>query len=108
MIFYPFSLSLTQLFPFISLIALMLGRLRMSIEDCEKAYDNISKRIFGEKAGYVIKTPEAAFAAGSYIYNSKPLEDAVKELVVKYLPGSSPDEKLQDVNNTPEADQCKV
>uniref|UniRef100_A0A0W0FFI5 PNPLA domain-containing protein n=1 Tax=Moniliophthora roreri TaxID=221103 RepID=A0A0W0FFI5_MONRR len=66
------------------LIALMLGRLRMSIDECEQAYDEISKKVFGKK-GVLINTEERAFVAGSYIYEAKPLEDAVRDLVRKKL-----------------------
>jgi hypothetical protein len=85
----------------------MLGKLRMSIKDCEDAYDSISKRIFEKKAG-IVTSPAVAFMAGSYLYDSKPLEDAVKELVIKHIPGATGDAKLQDPSNSPDADVCKV
>jgi hypothetical protein len=59
----------------------MLGRLRMSIDECEAAYDTISKRVFGTKAGWVIRDEKSAFIAGSYMYEAGPLEEAIKEVV---------------------------
>ncbi|KAH6902475.1 acyl transferase/acyl hydrolase/lysophospholipase [Coprinopsis sp. MPI-PUGE-AT-0042] len=67
------------------LIALMLGRLRMSIEECEAAYDSISRRVFGTKAGWVIRDESSAFVAGSYMYEAGPLEEAIKEIVQAHL-----------------------
>lgn len=86
----------------------MLGRLKMSVEQCEQAYEAVSKSIFGKKIGKIITTPERAFMAGSYLYEALPLEEAVRELVVRYLPGASGDTKLQEPDHLPETDRCKV
>ncbi|KAJ3537702.1 hypothetical protein NMY22_g5481 [Coprinellus aureogranulatus] len=63
------------------LIALMLGRLQMTIDECEKKYDEISQKVFGSKAGWVIRDESTAFATGSYLYDPKNLEDAIKKVV---------------------------
>jgi hypothetical protein len=90
------------------LIAIMLGRLKMSIDECEEAYKTISKDIFGKKSGWFIKSSEAAFAAGSYVYDSEPLVKAVKDIVARRLPGIGADALLQDTNNTADTDECKA
>ena len=83
----------------------------MSIQQCEDTYDVVSRRIFEHKAGNFvtrINDPAVAFMAGSYMYDSKPLEDQVRELVKQYIPGATGEEKLQDPSNTPDVDSCKV
>lgn len=59
----------------------MLGRLRMSIEECEEKYDEISKKVFGSKAGWIIRDESTAFVGGTYLYDPKNLEDAIKKVV---------------------------
>lgn len=86
----------------------MLGRLKMSIVECEAAYDDIANKIFGEKRHYWIPNSEVAFGLGTYVYDSQPLVDAVKELVAKHIPGIGPDGLLQDVNHTYDKDGCRV
>ncbi|KAH6902483.1 acyl transferase/acyl hydrolase/lysophospholipase [Coprinopsis sp. MPI-PUGE-AT-0042] len=63
------------------LMALMLGRLRMSIDECEKAYDTISKNVYGTKSGWFVRGEKSAFTLGSYIYEAGPLKEAIKEIV---------------------------
>ena len=53
----------------------------MTIDECEDAYDHISKRVFGKKSGLIIRDEQSAFVTGSYIYEAGPLEDAIKEVV---------------------------
>ncbi|KAH6893795.1 acyl transferase/acyl hydrolase/lysophospholipase [Coprinopsis sp. MPI-PUGE-AT-0042] len=67
------------------LIALMLGRLRMSIKECEDAYDDISKKVFGTKSGWIVTGEKSAFAFGSNVYEGRLLEEAVKEIVKRRL-----------------------
>ncbi|KIK65149.1 hypothetical protein GYMLUDRAFT_258629 [Collybiopsis luxurians FD-317 M1] len=83
------------------LIALMLGRLRMSIEECERAYDTISQEIFGKKR-FPIDPQDAAFLFGSYMYDAKPLEDATQKLVQQQL--GDPNAPLFESDNP----TCKV
>ena len=59
----------------------MLGRLKMTIEECEQRYDEISKKVFGTKAGWVIRDEKSAFATGTYLYDPKNLEEAIKAVV---------------------------
>jgi hypothetical protein len=79
----------------------MLGRLHMSIDECEAAYDAISKKVFGTKAGWVIREEWQAFTAGSYLYESGPLEEAIKELVKTHL--GDPNAPMKEANPA-----CKV
>jgi hypothetical protein len=97
---------------FTSLIAIMLGRLKMTIAECEAAYDEISQRIFGKKhSGETM-----AFITGGYQYLSEPLVEAVRKLVEEKLSRAEgkpderadPDALLLDANNTPDTDACKV
>ncbi|KAF5368755.1 hypothetical protein D9757_010417 [Collybiopsis confluens] len=66
------------------LIALMLGRLHMSIEECETEYDIISEKVFGKK-GLIINDEDKAFLTGSSLYEAKYLEDEFKRLVQRKL-----------------------
>jgi hypothetical protein len=65
------------------IIALMLGRLRMSVSDCIEAYANLARNVFGK--------PRSAYQllalAGKSMYHKHPLEAALKELV-KEMAGS--------------------
>lgn len=80
------------------LLALMLGRLKLSIAQCEKAYDDIAKAIFGKQSHWSITT---VFGASSYLYDGKKLEDAVKALCKEHLL----DENAQMLD---ESNPCKV
>jgi hypothetical protein len=78
----------------------MLGRLEMSVDECETAYSEISEKVFGKK-GLIINTPAKAFLAGSYMYEAQPLIDAVKDVVQRKLGDS--EAKLLDPSG-----KCKV
>ncbi|KAK0567692.1 hypothetical protein OC861_002546 [Tilletia horrida] len=95
-----------------ALLAMMLGRLKMSIEDCKTAYDRISKEVFSVKTGWVIRDEVSAFIAGNYMYESAPLVKEVTDLVKKYLEQhlkeKTGDTCLLDPTNKPETDACKV
>jgi hypothetical protein len=82
----------------------MLGRLKMTIDECDAAYDVVSKAIFGSKEGYFIRTPSAAFMTGEWVYASEPLVDQVKALVKKHLHTTDDNTKLL----TNDTDGCKV
>ncbi|KAJ4508075.1 hypothetical protein HRR83_005654 [Exophiala dermatitidis] len=62
------------------LIAIMLGRFGMSVEECIKQYDSLAQRIFSKRkwAGYLTKN-----LLGDK-YSSKPLRQCVKELAEMY------------------------
>jgi len=83
----------------------MLGRLGMTIKQCEEAYDDISKRVFGAKVNNWTpwnNNEKIAFSDGAYMYDGDKLVDAVRELVAKHLPA-------QDVLMTDTKENaCKV
>ncbi|KAG8999253.1 hypothetical protein FRB94_006341 [Tulasnella sp. JGI-2019a] len=58
------------------LLAIMLGRLKMSITECETAYKDVSEKIFGKGL-----SEEVAFATGETMYSGKVVEDAIKSLL---------------------------
>jgi hypothetical protein len=82
----------------IRLIAIMLGRLKMSIAECEQAYDEVAKAIFEHKDGNFLtrklNSAAASFAAGSYMYASEPLIKEIKKLVNARLPQEGGDAQL--------------
>lgn len=86
----------------------MLGRLKMSVTECEVAYDVVSQAIFGELAGNIItrnaNNAAISFMAGSYMYASEPLIEQVKGLVQKHLHSEHGDNML--IND--DKDACKV
>ncbi|KAH0562548.1 hypothetical protein GP486_002769 [Trichoglossum hirsutum] len=85
------------------LIAIMLGRLRMSLRDCEKAYLQLSERIFNPKRHSLHAFGKAKdFLMANGKFDSQALEDAIKEVVVS-IAKMPEGELLQD----PEP-ECKV
>jgi len=82
----------------------MLGRLRMSVEDCEEEYRKISSEVFGTKHSILNGGSVAvAFSRGSYLYESQPLVDAIRRVVKERLGDSKA--KLLEGDGKP---QCKV
>jgi patatin-like phospholipase/acyl hydrolase len=64
------------------LLAIMLGRLRMSVADCIKAYKDLSRNIFTpthKTTNVAGKTVDFLKAKGKF--HSKPLEDCVKQML---------------------------
>ncbi|KAK4443660.1 hypothetical protein QBC34DRAFT_476804, partial [Podospora aff. communis PSN243] len=83
------------------LIAIMLGRLHMSIDDCLKQYETTSAAVFGHpvsqsKLGKVFKK----VSSGSF-YDLAVLEREIRRLLQEQ--GKEPDEKFQEENP-----RCKV
>lgn len=78
------------------LIAVMLGRLQMSVDECIKAYTSLSDRVFKKKAHRLKIT-------GKYQaqFDSAELERAIKDILVAR--GLSEDALLKDVDAP-----CKV
>ncbi|KAI9718124.1 MAG: hypothetical protein M1828_006822 [Chrysothrix sp. TS-e1954] len=54
------------------LIATMLGRLRMSVDQCMAIYKDVGERLFGRRRSYVPLTTK---------YHHRPLEGAVKDII---------------------------
>jgi patatin-like phospholipase/acyl hydrolase len=69
------------------LIAIMLGTLRMDIDECIKAYSALAPKIFPQN-GFVSDNKITKFfkaAKGSAWFDAKALEDEVKNLVKTHL-----------------------
>lgn len=84
------------------LIAIMLGRLEMSVAECIKAYRHISGQVFrptfcGKYIPQVILT-----ITGWSMYDSQQLEDSVKRII--QMCGEVPDALLETTDDS----QCKV
>jgi hypothetical protein len=73
----------------------MLGRLEMSIDDCIRAYKDLSSKIFGQNRGL------PAVAIGHSRYSSTKFENTVKEFI-KQRTGDSESLMMQT------GDHCKV
>ncbi|PWN39418.1 FabD/lysophospholipase-like protein [Ceraceosorus guamensis] len=90
------------------LIAMMLGRLKLSIAQCEAAYDKISKQVFQYKKGWIKYNEGVAFAMGSYMYDADKLADAVREIAGEFGVEKDREMKLRDEQNTTDTEECKV
>lgn len=77
----------------------MLGRLKMSIEDCITAYAGLSEKVF-KRRNVAFKAIKAA--AGKPWFDASVLEAEIRELIVER--GANPDEMLKE-NSDP---ACKV
>ncbi|KAJ7789137.1 acyl transferase/acyl hydrolase/lysophospholipase [Mycena olivaceomarginata] len=76
------------------LITLMLGRLRMSVEDAKKAYGQISKEVFSDIKS---KGSNGRFKASK-------LEKAIKQIVGAHSDSQDPQERMRDTR----VDACKI
>ncbi|KAH8881049.1 FabD/lysophospholipase-like protein, partial [Thozetella sp. PMI_491] len=66
------------------LIAIMLARLKMSVSDCLDNYKSLMSTVFVNKAPFFSINPWAATLFGQgYLYDSAPLENAIKDVVKK-------------------------
>lgn len=61
----------------------MLGRLRMTIEQCEDAYLRLSERIFTPKRSRMNPLRSKDFLRADGKFDHKMLEEATKEIIVK-------------------------
>lgn len=62
----------------LSLIAIMLGRLRMSIAECKQAYMDLAEEAFTPKNFFMQKVATATVGPK---FQTKPLEDAIKRII---------------------------
>ncbi|KAJ7770415.1 acyl transferase/acyl hydrolase/lysophospholipase [Mycena metata] len=76
------------------LIALMLGRLQMSVEDAVKAYGELSKEVFSDVKS---KGHDGRFKASK-------LEKAIKQIVGGHSASQDPDEGIKDTREN----ACKI
>lgn len=83
------------------LIAIMLGRLRMTLEECQTAYLKLSERIFNpRRAKFNVVGRAKDFLLVNGKFDWMELEEAIKEIIGYKLPEST---LLQDLDP-----QCKV
>ncbi|KAJ7830946.1 acyl transferase/acyl hydrolase/lysophospholipase [Mycena olivaceomarginata] len=76
------------------LIALMLGRLRMSIEDSKKAYGQLAKEVFSD----------VKFHGSDGKFKASKLEKAIKQIVKTYSTSHNPEDRLEDIQDN----ACKM
>ena len=76
----------------------MLGRLKMSIDDCIEAYESMASKIFS--AGVLNKIEHGSNTGA--LYSPEVLENCVKNLIKKHL--GSEDAPMRD----PDVNGCKV
>ncbi|KIJ40903.1 hypothetical protein M422DRAFT_60526 [Sphaerobolus stellatus SS14] len=81
------------------LVAIMLGRLRMTIAQCMEAYDTLSRSIFDAS---MLQKAGNANSSGAR-YSPKGLEDAIKAIVKTYGSAKDGEEIMRDTQ-----DGCKV
>lgn len=82
----------------------MLGRLKMSIDECIKKYDEFMKIVFPDqwtitKWGKILGTGQK--------WSAQPLEDVVKQLIKERLKTNHP-EDIQLMDENSKNDPCKV
>ena len=80
------------------LIAIMLGRLKMTVDECIDAYADLSNRVF-RKSHHRVNLRDGSIQGR---FDSLELERATKEIIVKF--GFDENELLRDI---PDA-TCKV
>ncbi|KAJ7812545.1 FabD/lysophospholipase-like protein [Mycena olivaceomarginata] len=76
------------------LIALMLGRLRMSVEDSKKAYGQLTQEVFSD----------VKFQGSAGKFKASKLEKAIKQIAETYLESRNPEERLEDIRDN----ACKM
>ncbi|EEU36505.1 uncharacterized protein NECHADRAFT_81163 [Fusarium vanettenii 77-13-4] len=84
------------------LIAIMLGRLEMSVAECIVAYQHISRQVFRPKLCSKYMPRVVRTITGWSMYDSQHLEDAVKDIIRIYEETSSAPLETTDEG------QCKV
>jgi hypothetical protein len=87
----------------------MLGRLRMSLPECKKAYLQLSAKIFEPKRGaWDLGRRAVDFLQANGRFDSTVLENAIKDTIGEYsfgmTAGSTPDSILLEDTESP----CKV
>ncbi|KAB5589239.1 Phospholipase A I [Ceratobasidium theobromae] len=88
------------------IMALMLGRLRMTVKECLEAYRNLAREVFS--GGIISSTFNAAttmlLEGGPSIYNEDSLEKSVKATVKKWAAGDNENALLLE----PSPDACRA
>lgn len=86
------------------LIAIMLGRLRMSLKDCEAAYIRLSSEIFTPVRNNTDPRRIYDFFKANGKFDEKPLERCIKKAVIDY--GLDEDALLEEFHI--DLEPCKV
>ncbi|KAJ5818925.1 Acyl transferase/acyl hydrolase/lysophospholipase [Penicillium riverlandense] len=81
------------------LIAIMLGRLEMNVDDCIQAYSQLMSSVFSEKANSLPVDWSGKIKAQ---YESKKLRMAIEDVIIRS--GSSPNDPMDDGKT----DRCRV
>ncbi|RSM02025.1 hypothetical protein CEP52_008226 [Fusarium oligoseptatum] len=84
------------------LIAIMLGRLEMSVADCIEAYQHISRQVFRQTFCGKYWRRAMRTITGRSMYDGQKFEDVVKSIIQAW--GEAPNAPLE----TTDDDQCKV
>jgi hypothetical protein len=82
----------------------MLGRLKMTVDDCLAKYVEFMKTVFPDKWGI---TKLAGIAGWGQKWSAKPLEDVIKNLIKETLKTDHP-ENVQLMDEKRKDDDCKV
>jgi len=81
----------------------MLGRLKMSTEDCLRKYKDFMDIVFPDKSKFW-KAKDILCSGAAW--DAKPLEKVIKTLIQETLNTDPEEVQLMDPNNT--TDKCKV
>ena len=81
----------------------MLGRLKMSIEDCLRKYKDFMRVVFPDKSSFW-KGKDIIWSGSKW--DAKPLEKVIKSLIEETL--HTDPEKVQLLDEQSEGDSCKV
>lgn len=102
-IYFTRSRALASWADNLSLLAIMLGRLRMSLDECETAYLSLSQEIFTPtRSATNIPGKVYDFLQANGKFDSEPLERSIKSIL--RAQDKSEDELLKD----DDPDACKV
>ncbi|KAL8826143.1 MAG: hypothetical protein Q9191_003981 [Dirinaria sp. TL-2023a] len=67
------------------LISIMLGRLRMNIDDCIRDYETLGKKVFGQSRWFHLRQPPPFFFPRDK-YNHRVLQEVVQDVVRQRIP----------------------
>jgi hypothetical protein len=63
------------------IIAVMLGRLRMTLDECEDAYLKLSKHIFKPKRRFGVAAKAADYLQANGRFDSKMMENVIRDVI---------------------------
>lgn len=86
-------------------IAIMLGRFKMSIDECLKKYEAFMNVVFDPDTWWSTKKWRATTTGAQW--SAEPLEKVIKDLIRERMPGRDPEEVLL-MDEESKNDRCKV